>query len=83
MKAVEELAEKVGEINDEVEDLKDKAITEDVYYINDRKIVVKEDYENMLYRFCIDEYESLDFLAVVTTSPGNYDDHNDLKLNLL
>ena len=60
----------------------DKEIRDDVYYINENKIYVKEDYENLLYRFCVDEYESLDFLAVVTTSPGNWDDHNDLKLTL-
>ena len=66
-----------------MEDLKDKAIVEDVYYKNEDKIYVHEDYKEELYKFCVDKYESLDFLAVVTTSPGNWDDHNDLKLSLL
>ena len=55
---------------------------EDVYYTNDRKIYLKEEEEEVLHSFCIAEYESLDFLAVVTTSDLNHHDHNDLRLNL-
>ena len=79
---VSKLAEAVRDINDEVEDHGSNAPLEDFYYKNTRKIEVEEGEEEELHRFCLDDFESLDFLAVVTSSANDRDDNNDLRLNL-
>ena len=60
----------------------EKGIKEDYYFKNPRKIEVDAGRETVLRQFCIDEDETLDFLAVVSSSSASKDEHNDLRLNL-
>lgn len=76
------LAKAVGNINDEVDYFGDNSPMEDFYYKNTRKIDVRRNDDKLLHRFCLDEFESLDFLAVVSSSADDRDNNNDLRLNL-
>ena len=76
------LAKVVGNIVDEVDYFGDNEPMEDFYYKNTKKINVRRNDPELLHRFCLDAFESVDFLAIVSTSAFDGDNNNDLRLNL-